>query len=179
MSDVKLGSLIKGDEGRDAIHIAIAPVCAATILRPGERVGFVSVDQQSVGRITPYVGIVDPFLETPVLPGRWFYLCLFPYSITSLRHVWTHPAFTNKTDEEIVIGVKESKAQSTAWLLKFCQNHGLELTRLLEELPSGSVWAGSNEGLWLSDPEQRELIHHFENLTGQRGPDGVYFTCAC
>ncbi len=42
------------------------------------------------------VGIVDPFLQRSVLQGQRFYLCLFPGTVTSLRHVWTHPALEIK-----------------------------------------------------------------------------------
>jgi hypothetical protein len=83
---MKLGEIITGDEKRDAIHIAVAPVTASVKLYPGERVG---VD----GKNLPHVGIVDPFLNGPVLPGQKFWLFLFPNTVTSLRHEWTHPAF--------------------------------------------------------------------------------------
>jgi hypothetical protein len=94
MEPVKLGRIIKGDNaGRDAVHIAIAPVRAAQILQPGERIGFVDEDQLLVGRVTDYVGIVDPFMGKPVMPGQDFYMCLFPGTTTSLTHVWKHPSF--------------------------------------------------------------------------------------
>ncbi len=91
--NLKLGELIDGKQHRDAIHIAVAPVEAAEQLRPGQRVGLLA-DGRASGK--PYVavlGIVDPFLETEVQPGQRFWLWLTPYTITSLRHEWTHPAF--------------------------------------------------------------------------------------
>lgn len=77
----KLGSVITGDAGRDAVHVAIVPMTAVRVLQPGERLTN---------------GIVDPFLTEPVQPGQRYYLCLFPGTVTSLRHVWTHPAFANE-----------------------------------------------------------------------------------
>lgn len=88
-----LGKLIQGNPGRDAIHLAVAPVEAASYLEPGWRVAinddgsaFDCVDGRSIG-------IVDPFLAEPVEAGQTFWLCLDPGMITDLRHVWSHPAF--------------------------------------------------------------------------------------
>ncbi len=36
---------------------------------------------------------IDPYLEESVKPGEWCYLFLYPNTVTSLRHEWTHPAF--------------------------------------------------------------------------------------
>lgn len=72
--------------GRDAIHVAIVPTVAPERLFPGQHVnanGF---------RHYP-VGIVDPYLTVPVEAGQTFFLFLYPGSVTSLRHVWTHPQF--------------------------------------------------------------------------------------
>lgn len=77
--------------GRDAIHIAVIRRVAATTLYPGQHV---DVDGLPNGNKT--VGIVDPYLTTPVYPGSQFWLLLYPRSITGLRHVWTHPDFDNE-----------------------------------------------------------------------------------
>jgi hypothetical protein len=93
----KLGQLIEdGELRRDAVHIAIAPVTAACRLEPGESVGFLHEDDaERVGSPTKrYIGIVDPFLPEDVEPGQRFWLFLYPNTITGLRHVWTHPAFS-------------------------------------------------------------------------------------
>lgn len=82
------------DARRDAVHIAVAPVVAAEELAPGRRVGL-REDGLASGGEEP-IGVVDPFREAPVLPGQLFWLFLFPGTITSLRHVWTHPAFRVK-----------------------------------------------------------------------------------
>ncbi len=100
MDQPVLGELLKGGERRDCVHIAIAPVvCAETILLPGEHVGFVPGSTTHVFTgIGCYkcVGIVDPFLKEPIKNGERFYLFLYPNTVTSLRHVWTHPAFVTR-----------------------------------------------------------------------------------
>ena len=87
----QLGQFPNEDDRRDAIHIAIAPVVAGEDLQPGEHVGL-SPDKKFV-KTENSIGIVDPFLKETVKAGQTFWLCLYPYTITSLRHAWTHPTF--------------------------------------------------------------------------------------
>ena len=84
-----LGTLIGEHERRDAVHVAVLPAVAGIHLAPGEPVGIV----EGVARpcLAP-IGIVDPFLDLHVQQGERFWLFLYPRSVTSLRHVWTHPA---------------------------------------------------------------------------------------
>lgn len=94
-----LGKLIpEGSvQERDCIHIAVVPVVAGSMLRPGQKVG---VMRASDGRyitgtnteVVGVVGVIDPYLAVPVLTGQRCWLYLNPGSITSLRHDWTHPA---------------------------------------------------------------------------------------
>jgi hypothetical protein len=92
----QLGQLIdNGDRRRDAIHIAVAPVTAAERLSPGQHVGLIEQGNlELVGPSECSIGVVDPFLMREVEPGQRFWLFLYPGTITGLRHVWTHPAFT-------------------------------------------------------------------------------------
>lgn len=92
----KLGELIQdGDRRRDAVHIALAPVTAAERLTPGQHVGLVQQDNvELAGPCRHNIGIVDPYLSEPVEAGERFWLCLYPGTVTGLRHVWTHPVFT-------------------------------------------------------------------------------------
>jgi hypothetical protein len=93
---LQLGQLIlDGDRRRDAIHIAVAPVTAAVRLAPGQHVGFVQKGNlELVGPCECNIGVADPFLMKDVEPGQRFWLFLYPGTITGLRHVWSHPAFT-------------------------------------------------------------------------------------
>lgn len=91
MSDVKLGTIIEGDQSRDAIHVCVAPCVAAHYLCPGDHVGILE-DGKAGGSPNP-VGIVDPFLKEGVQEGQKFWVCLYPGTIKGLRHEWEHPAF--------------------------------------------------------------------------------------
>ena len=83
MSDAQklVGQVNTTEHGRDAIHVAICPAIAIREMRPGEHLEN---------------GIVDPFLKDRVQPGQRYWLFLYPNTVTSLRHVWTHPAFASE-----------------------------------------------------------------------------------
>lgn len=84
MNEVKVGRPITDPAaGRDAVHVPVLPMIATRVMVPGEHLTN---------------GCVDPFLKSPVQPGERYYLWLFPGTVTSLRHVWTHPAFDDEAD---------------------------------------------------------------------------------
>jgi len=90
-----LGTIIDANEKRDAIHLAVEPVIAGENLRPGDHIMLTegkAYFDHSTGRQFA-LGIVDPFLTVPVAKGERFWLIVYPRQITSLRHVWDHPAF--------------------------------------------------------------------------------------
>ena len=97
----KLGELITGPAGRDAVHVAVMPVDAGEPLEPGEWVGVMLNGKayNAYAHGIELLGIVDPFLEIGVNTGERFYLCLLPGTVTSLRHVWTHPGLVVKVPE--------------------------------------------------------------------------------
>ena len=99
-----LGSLIEGEElpARDAIHIAVAPVVAAETLSPGQKVKMVNGRAEASSNPD---GVVDPFLPGPIFTGGTFWLMLFPNTITSLRHEWTHPHF--ERNKMTLVGIDE------------------------------------------------------------------------
>ncbi len=92
----KIGKLIEGHAYRDAIHVAIAPVEAAERLSPGDHVALTTDDGRACWTVERGVGIVDPFLLGDVREGERFYIFLYPGTVTSIRHSWTHPEFKAK-----------------------------------------------------------------------------------
>lgn len=77
---------------RDAIHLPVAPVEAGEDLSPGSVVKLHNGKAYST-ILAMAVGVVDPFLPATVRKGEVFWLFVCPNTITSLRHVWQHPAF--------------------------------------------------------------------------------------
>lgn len=94
-----VGQLCDGDARRDAIHIAVAPVVALTVLMKGECVKLNDKGEAMHAHPDEAIGIVDPFYHNIIKPGQTFWMFLKPNTITGLRHVWTHPAFTPKPKE--------------------------------------------------------------------------------
>ena len=106
-----LGELTAVNEfRRDALHIATISATAVQRLSPGQHVGWTSSETaRQAGPAKRNVGIVDPFLKNDVEPGQRFWLCLYPGSITSLRHVWGHPSF-NKPNHDSVPSMHDDEA---------------------------------------------------------------------
>jgi len=182
-----LGKIIGASEQRDAIHLAVEPVTAACVLRPGEHVGFVP---GGVGIAPPpeTVGIVDPFLTRLVQPGERFWLIVYPRQITSLRHVWMHPKFPENAD--VQPAALTEKEQSAAWIKNFAESVGLGSAVIMG---GAQDWLASKRaGQWgeylsfggllegVSVPD--EFWKHYEIVTGETVPDafrGSFFSCSC
>lgn len=98
MNEVKLGQLPGPEAQRDAVRVAVAPCVAGELLEPGRRVGL--HDGRAYWSLPDdgKIGVVDPFLAGPVEPGQCFWLCLYPGTITGMRHMWSHPAFAVPAD---------------------------------------------------------------------------------
>ena len=184
MSDIKagevfLGKLINSEQCRDAIHVAIAPVVADEKLAPGQDIGFVdAVNVDRVGMSDTPIGIVDPFLKNMVFPGQKFWMLLYPNTITSLRHDWTHPAFE-----------QPERSDSEGWLREFSERAGLAYDRMIEivteYIDSGDPWVEIDSerarDAWYA-VDQSEFWHHFQNVTGIKKPNHDWdapFSCSC
>lgn len=179
-----LGTIISDQEKRDAIHLAVEPIVAVEKLYPGQDVGLV---EGGAGRSDKPVGIVDPFLKTPVLKGERFWLVVYPRQIQSLRHVWSHPAFEST---EII----SSESESRQWIEKFA---AIELDQTYNKLmqaaaywiageQDGQQWNGhytyDNSETYKNVPEERweEFWGHYEIVTGTIAKERTsFFTCSC
>lgn len=182
-----IGSIITTPQERDAIHVAIVPVVARDKVFPSQHVGL--VDGQATALLSDRIGIVDPFLGTPVQPGETFWLFLYPGSITSLRHVWTHPAMDGSQD------VTKGQSESEEWLKDFCRrSDGPDYTDIMSALKNGGTCESSNG--YYSIRIDDEYIHvngsdahgeippefwdHVETVLGRKVQDRpTYFSCSC
>lgn len=100
-----LGMIHQHDEKRDAIHLGVEPVEAGEQLAVGAIIGIKDgkAYQSTKRNGIKALGIVDPFLESKVLPGQRFWLVVMPRQITSLRHVWEHPDFPDSRETSHVV----------------------------------------------------------------------------
>lgn len=117
-----IGKPITEDIKRDAVHIAVAPVTCGQILMPGEHVGWMDKDHTRVARVAPRIGIIDPFLAQPTRPDQRVFLFLYPATIQSLRHVWTHADFPDegavfqRSPVEVVAATDVEKTRAEQWI---------------------------------------------------------------
>lgn len=91
-----LGTIHTKQEKRDAIHLAVEPVIAASDLNPGQHIVVDTAGNAIPVKPGKGLGIVDPFLPRPVATGERFWFVMYPRQVHSLRHVWSHPAFPDE-----------------------------------------------------------------------------------
>lgn len=129
---LQLGKIIDERQERDAIHVPIAPCVAASRLQPGQHVGLVSQGSIEVDAVGIRVGIIDPFLKTPVEPGQRCWLFLYPGSVTSLRHAWEHPAFAVPPSSD-----DTRRQESEKWLRQFADENRIDYAELVDGCLTG------------------------------------------
>lgn len=79
------------DLGRkDAIHVAIVSVRAASVIQPGERIGLNEFNEAVPDEKGP--GVADPFLKKEVTVGQNLWLLLDVDEVPNVSHVWEHPS---------------------------------------------------------------------------------------
>lgn len=178
MSELKLGQIIEEPRNRDAIHVAVAPVSSNETLYPGQHVGLIAGSVTEVGTMPHAIGVVDPFLTHKVTPGQKFWLFLYPQTVTSLRHEWTHPAFDAPSAAPLPNPVAESKA----WLEDIAKRCGVTYERMMDAIErDGYIHMGENEAYRaVIDDVCDELQRHSEIVLGRKLSGFVYpFSCSC
>ena len=174
-----IGSIITEEAFRDAIHLAVLPVEANIVLQPGEHVG-------TNGDYTNPIGIVDPFLKAKVEIGEKFWLCIYPRTVTSLRHVWGHPKVAPEGYGRVSMDYKavEKKAISKQWIVDYANRLGLSYNQLMEgadekiKYDGYLVYGGLLEGECTEDA----FWEHYENVTGTKVDQDKkenFFSCSC
>ncbi len=119
---------------------------------------------------------------------------MYPRKITSLRHVWAHPAFLDEPETSAPAAYKnpiDVKA-SEEWLRAFCREHDTPSYEELLKAVRGEVIREGYGPCELTDeyfsiqgteahceiPD--EFWDHLEAVTGLRNlPRPTYFTCSC
>lgn len=188
-----LGTIIGEGEKRDAIHIAVFPAVAAERLNPGDHVYLVgeNIAAQCHPGHPEAVGIVDPFLTSPVPFREGFWLLVYPRQITSLRHVWEHPDFPASREvpvdlvkvQAMASQLLSDKATSEQWLRDFCNNsdvpgfHATIGAALEQQDDDYVVFYGSDAHGDIPD----EFWHHLGIYTGETivSNPAKHFTCSC
>lgn len=179
-----LGNIIDDTAKRDAIHLAVIPTIAKEKFHPGDHVG-------PDGTKNNPVGIVDPFLFDFVLPGQRFWLVIYPRMITSLRHVWSHPAFPEEDNTK-----EAEKAKSELWLRQFTASHDCPDYETVMKAISGQSlnrWDGDDASVHIDDEHitfigidahcsiPQEFWEHAERVLGRPVlvPKVEHFSCSC
>lgn len=120
-------------EIRDAVHIAVITVGVIERVYPGQHVGLTGglADPKQTKRI----GIIDPYLEESAFPGDAVFLYLYPGTITSLFHHWSHPLVPDNkpkegTDSVLKAALELVKKERDEWEEKWMKAE--EKRRLLQ-----------------------------------------------
>lgn len=185
-----LGTIIDDTQKRDAIHIAVEPVVAGERLHPGchitviDGVAWASSPDDPPEPGEEPLGIVDPFLTRNVKKGQRFWFLMYPRMVTSLRHVWAHPAFPDEvgTPAPAVERVADDKAASEKWLRDFCDRSdcpGYEtvIAAVLDQADEEYVHFDGRDA---HGEIPSEFWHHAEIVLGRKFEHHpTYFSCSC
>jgi hypothetical protein len=178
-----LGTIIDASQKRDAIHLAVLPVTAGENLTPGEEITI--TDGVAIGAEVHSLAIVDPFLAKGPRKGQMFWAILRPRLVTSLRHVWSHPAFP---DEGAGVGAPAAttdvKDASEKWLRNYAAELDVGFLELVESaeqyLRDGDYMVRGDTLESISTPD--EFWVHFGVYRGTPVPEnerGNFFGCSC
>ena len=173
MSDF-LGKPPQADQGRDAIHVPIIPLVAGEKLKPGQHIALSTKDSGVAFSVGNKIGIVDPFLTNEVPKDEKFWCCLYPGSIKSIAHYWTHPNFdSNQASIDYISAFAESVGQDYDSLMAAAHDwvingsYTYDNSETYKDIPY-EMW----NGFWF----------HYEKITGlniNNDDKTSFFTCSC
>lgn len=183
MSDIKLGTPPEPGAQRDAFHVAVIPVTSRSRLKPGGHVCLVTGKTAEVRPgLSGAVGIIDPFLRLDVEPGQPCWLLLYPQTVTSLRHEWTHPEFPDAQAPTPVPAAKISRSER--WICEYADRMDLTYHDLMN---GADNWL--RDGDYLSHGAKLEGVSlpdtfwtHYEEVTQRKVPEHKkesFFSCSC
>jgi hypothetical protein len=180
MSNVPIGELITTSQHRDAIHVAVTPMVAAQKLQRADHVCMKGGKAYKASKSDNAIGIVDPYLSVTVNKDDTFFVFMYPNTITSLRHEWTHPLFDNCAEEVVPTELSKSKI----WIEEFAGGHGLDYDELMDAAVDYVKYGNylnhgpRFEDEWLED----EFWDHYEVVMNTKVEDdnrGCFFACSC
>lgn len=179
MKPLPIGQIITDEQPRDAIHIAVAPVVAAEKLFTGQHIGMTPEGTATTHVFNP-IGIVDPFLRVPVEQGMRFWMFLYPGSVTSLLHVWSHPAFEKHAPRS------PQQLESEKWLRAFADEWGMDYEEMIRRTTAGegiTAFGRSISGWSELGEDAGRFWSHLQILTGKmfsaEHRENTYFSCTC
>ncbi len=178
-----LGTIIDDQQKRDAIHLAVEPVvvgdedhtpgCHVTV-RDG-------ISYRIPSGHASALGIIDPFLDrtADIKKGDRVWFVMYPRTVHSLRHVWTHPAFRDEVAVALDQATAERRAEAERWIRAYLEEEGFDYGHIMRQVaamitddinsgsgsdfhPSGEFWAHAEIAIGV------KLVHR---------PD--YFKCGC
>lgn len=188
-----LGKTPAEDASRDAIHVAIIAATAYEDMNPGDHVRL-TADGFAV-RNGETVGIVDPFIPSKgyrcVREGTRVWVCLYPNTVTGMRHHWSHPEIDDPEPRK-----EYTKEESEAWLKEFAASNDCPEFDVLIPAACGEYiespdpeWYGTyridSEYLFFSGRDAHgtippEFWEHLENYTGKTlQVKPKHFSCSC
>ena len=184
---------IPEDSGRDAIHLAVEPVIAGVRLEPGLYVKLIDGKAYPAYPLSDAVGIVDPFVKQYIAKGQRFWLVVLPRTITSLRHVWSHPAFpesetlVTSQGNDTVPAPEPEQSMAKAWMKEYCDSIGERYEYVMEGakefLNSGAYLYGEKDSGNLEGASlPPEFWDKYQAIMKEEVPvkdRRDFFTCSC
>ena len=132
------------------------------------------------------IGIVDPFLASPVKPKQRFWMFLYPNTITSLRHHWVHPDFSEAPQTSSAPENTSVTDACKRWVAEFAASMGYTYDHLMDAARNfakyGEYTMDNSESYRDADYSQWEKFwNQYEAITGETVEDhsGTIFSCSC